>query len=97
MNEPAGTVCNVKLEMENGPPGARRIRGDPHRPAAMGGAVQVFFGRGRLGPIATPARNVRLSGCIYACFSQFGEGLRPNLLKVGRVKLSRNQVARGKI
>ena len=55
-----------------------------------------FLGRGRPGPIATHARNVHLSGCTYACISQFGEGLRPNLLKVGRVTLSRNQVARGK-
>jgi len=62
----------------------------------MGGAAQVFLKRGRHDPVATPARNVRLSGCNYACFSQFGEGLRPNLLKVGRVKLSRNQIARGK-
>jgi hypothetical protein len=55
-----------------------------------------FLGRGRPGPVATPARNVRLTGCTCERFSQFGEGLRPNLLKVGRVKLSRNQVAGGK-
>ena len=62
----------------------------------MGGAAQVFFGRGKLGPVATTARTVHLNECIYESFSQFREGLRPNLLKVGRVKLSRNQVARGK-
>jgi len=62
----------------------------------MGGAAQVFLGRGRHGPVATLARNVRLNECIYESVSQFREGLRPNSLKVGRVKLSRNQVARGK-
>jgi hypothetical protein len=88
----------LQRRAQNGerPPGARRIRGDPHRPGAMGGAAQVFLGRGRHGPVATPARNVRLNGCIYKSFSQFREGLRPNLLKVARVKLSHNQVAGGK-
>jgi hypothetical protein len=67
-------------------------------PLAMAGKVASvgFLGRGRPSPVATPARNVRLSGCTYVCFSQFGEGLRPNLLKVGRVRLLRNEAARGK-
>jgi hypothetical protein len=45
-----------------------------------------FLERGRPGPVATGARNVRLSGCTYAFFSQFREDLRPNSLKVGCVK-----------
>jgi hypothetical protein len=49
--------------------------------------------RGRRSPAATPTRNVRLYGCIYDIFSLFREGLRPNSLIVGRVKLLRNQVA----
>ena len=69
--------------------------------SGTGGKVESrlggFLGRGRPGPVATPARNILISGCIYERFSQFREGLRPNLLKVGRVKFSRNQVARGKI
>jgi hypothetical protein len=52
-----------------------------------------FLEHGRPGPAATPARNIRLSGCTYEVFSQFREDLRLNLLKVGRVKLSCNQVA----
>jgi hypothetical protein len=47
------------------------------------------FRRGRPNPVATPTRNVRLSGCIYESFSPLREDLCPNLLKVGRVNLSR--------
>ena len=34
-----------------------------------------FLGRGRPGPVATPARNIFISGCIYEQFSQFREVL----------------------
>jgi hypothetical protein len=46
-----------------------------------------------LGPVATIARNIHLRGCSDKGFSHFREGLCPNSLKVGRIKLPRNQIA----
>jgi hypothetical protein len=56
-----------------------------------------LLGRGRPGPVATSARNIHLSSCVCDSFSQFREGLRPNSLKIGRLKFSRKQVAGAKM
>jgi hypothetical protein len=45
-----------------------------------------FLERGRPGPVATRARNIPLSGCIYDKFSPLREDLCHNSLKIGRVK-----------
>jgi hypothetical protein len=69
------------------------LRQERHLGESKKNRLNGFLERERPGSASIPARNIHLSECIYASLSQLREGFRPNSLKIGRVKLSRNQVA----